>query len=145
MTIKKNPTTRKKKAAVPAEGPEAVGLQPESADPALSAAPRQAPPPPVRPSRISLSDFWQMRAAAAEVKQRAAEAEAARMKKLYILALIDPKNRVSDQEKAIDTATKAGEAAENTRISIVRSLERQLGCALSSVGIDPFSGEVQYK
>lgn len=86
-----------------------------------------------------------MRAAAAEVKQREAEAETARLRKLYILALIDPKNRIADQEKAIDAAKKAGEAAENTRINIMRGLERQLGCSLSSVGIDPTSGEVQYK
>lgn len=137
MTEKKNTRTRKT-AAKPVE----VAPVETVAEPVV--APAQKPAP-ARPTHIDLSAFWQMQHAAMEAKLRNAEAEAARLRKLYILAMIDAKGRVTAQEKAQDEAKKQAEVAENRRISLMRSLERRLGCELSSVGIEPNTGEIQYR
>lgn len=125
---------------------EAVALE-------TSVAPTQAAP---LPTRVSLNDLWALRLAKsekriAEVEKRLAQAQAesARMARLYALSKLDPKGIVLGIEKQRSTAEaaeraadKAAEKAENEALIAIKRMEAMLGRPLQGLAIDPDSGEV---
>lgn len=131
----------RKVQAVTSEAPQA----PVEA-PVVAPAPAPAPKPaaPAGPPRVDVATFWRMQHAAASMRAAKAEAETARVKKLYILALLDTKNRVLDTEKEIDKAKKLAESHENTYLTFKRDLESRLGQPLANVAIDPDTGLVSH-
>lgn len=98
---------------------------------------------PAAPLRVSLSDLWEMRLAQADKRTAEAQAEAARMSRLYVLAKIDAKGHVLAIEKRLEDAKKAVEAAENRALIAKKRMEGALGRPLTGLAIDPDSGEVQ--
>lgn len=98
--------------------------------------------PAALPSRVALSDLWEMRLAQADKRTAEAQAEAARMSRLYALCKLDPKGIVLGIEKKLEGANKAVEAAENRALIAKKRMEHALGRPLTGLAIDPDSGEV---
>lgn len=111
------------------------------------------------PMRVSLNDLWAMRLAKAEQKTAEvekklaqAQAESARMARLYALAKLDPKGIILGIEKQRDqaqtaekAAEKAIEAAENRSLLAIKRMEAALGRPMRGLAIDPDTGEVADK
>jgi hypothetical protein len=97
---------------------------------------------PPRPNRVSMSDLWEMRLAQLEKRAAKAEAEVARMTKLYALEKLDKKGIVLSLEKKIEKAQRLADAAETREIAAKRRMESTIGRSLTNVAIDPDSGEV---
>lgn len=109
-----------------------------------------------KPSKVKLADLWAMRLAKtekrlAEVEKRLAQAQAesARMSRLYALAKLDPKGIVLGIEKkraqaeaAERAADKAIEKAENEALIAIKRMESSIGRPIQGLAIDPDSGEV---
>lgn len=123
--------TRKRRTRKPAE--EAV------VTPVVEEVPVAAP---VAATRVNLADLYAMRLAQLEKRALKAEAESARMAKLYALEKLDKKGIVLGLEKRIDAATKQIEQAENKELIAKKRMESTLGRSLSNVAIDPDTGEV---
>ena len=100
------------------------------------------PAVPSLPTRVALSDLWEMRLAQADKRTAEAQAEAARMSRLYALCKLDPKGIVLGIEKKLEGANKAVEAAENRALIAKKRMEHALGRPLTGLAIDPDSGEV---
>ncbi len=95
-----------------------------------------------RPTRVDLSDLWVMRLAQQEKRAALAEAEVARISKLYVLQAIDPKGRVLALEKKQATAQHQAEQAENRALLTRKTIEGKLGRKLEGLSIDPETGEI---
>ena len=119
-------TRRTKKAAV---APVEVEL----------AAVEVAPP---RPSRVSMGDLWEMRLAQLEKRALLAEAEVARMTKLYALSKLDKKGIVLGLERKMENAQRLADSADTRAIAAKRRMESTIGHSLANVAIDPDTGEV---
>ena len=133
----------RKTQAVESVAPQAPVEAPVVA-PVVAPAPAPKPAAPAGPPRVDVATFWRMQHAAASMRAAKAEADTARLKKLYILALLDTKNRVLDAEKEIDKAKKLAESHENTYLTFKRDLESRLGQPLANVAIDPDTGLVSH-
>lgn len=131
MAATAKPRRTSKKA--PPALPDAV--EPEQA---VEAAPEPAPVP----RRVDMHDLWNMRLAQQEKRAALAEAETARVSKLYVLQTIDPKGRVLALEKKQATAQHQAEQAENRAILARKTIEGKLGRKLEGLSIDPETGEV---
>ena len=90
------------------------------------------------------------RTAEVEKKLALAQAESARMARLYALAKLDPKGIIlgiekqrADAEAAEKAAEKAIEKAENAALIAKKRMEASIGRPLQGVAIDPDTGEVQ--
>jgi len=92
--------------------------------------------------RVKLSDLHDMRVAQLEKRALKAEAEVARMSKLYALEKLDRKGIVLGLEKRIEQANKQIEAAENRELIARKRMEHTIGRSLSNVAIDPDTGDV---
>lgn len=101
-----------------------------------------AVPAPALPTRVNLTDLWEMRLAQLERRALLAEAEVSRMTKLYALEKLDKKGIVLGLEKKIDTAKKQAEAAENRALIAKKRMENTLGRSLANLAIDPDTGEI---
>lgn len=101
-----------------------------------------APITPPRPNRVNMSDLWEMRLAQMEKRALLAEAEVARMTKLYALEKLDRKGIVLALEKRQDTAKQKADSAETRIIAAKRRIESTIGRSLNNVAIDPDTGEV---
>lgn len=95
-----------------------------------------------RPTRVDLSDLWAMRLAQQEKRAALAEADVARISKLYVLQAIDPKGRVLALEKKLATAQHQAEQAENRALLTRKTIEGKLGRKLEGLSIDPETGEI---
>lgn len=123
--------TRKRRTRQPAE--EVVVM------PVVEEKPVAAPAP---ATRVNLADLYAMRLAQLEKRALKAEAESARMAKLYALEKLDKKGIVLGLEKRIDEANKQLEQAENKELIARKRMESTIGRSLTNVAIDPDSGEV---
>lgn len=92
--------------------------------------------------RVEMTDLWTMRLAQQEKRAALAEAETARISKLYILQAIDPKGRVMALEKKQAIAQKQAEQAENRALLARKTIEGKLGRKLEGLSIDPETGEI---
>ena len=97
---------------------------------------------PVIPTKVNLHDLWEMRLAQQEKRAAEAEAEAARISKLYVLLAIDPKGRVLALEKKQATAVAQAEKAETRALLTKKRIEGTLGRSMAGVAIDPDTGEI---
>lgn len=104
----------------------------------------EAAPVPTAPTamRVNLADLYAMRMAQLEKRALKAEAEVARMTKLYALEKLDRKGIVLGLEKRIEQANAQVEAAENKELIAKKRMESAIGRSLSNVAIDPDTGEV---
>jgi len=97
---------------------------------------------PPRANRVSLSDLWEMRLAQLEKRALLAEAEVARVTKLYALEKLDKKGIVLSLEKKIEKAKRLADSAETKAKLAKQRMETTIGRNLSNVAIDPDTGEV---
>jgi len=97
---------------------------------------------PPRANRVSLSDLWEMRLAQIEKRALLAEAEVARVTKLYALEKLDKKGIVLSLEKKIEKAKRLADSAETKAKLAKQRMETTIGRNLSNVAIDPDTGEV---
>lgn len=97
---------------------------------------------PPRANRVSMSDLWEMRLAQLEKRALLAEAEVARMTKLYALEKLDKKGIVLSLEKKIDKAKRLADSAETKALQAKQRMETTIGRTLANVAIDPETGEV---
>ena len=101
-----------------------------------------AAPLPGTATHVKLNDLWEMRLAQMERRALQAEAEVARMTKLYALEKLDKKGIVLSLEKKMATANKAAELAETRSLLAKKRMEGTIGRPLANVSIDPDTGEV---
>jgi hypothetical protein len=101
-----------------------------------------APVVPPRANRVSMSDLWEMRLAQLEKRALLAEAEVARMTKLYALEKLDKKGIVLALEKKIEKAQRLADSAETKAKLAKQRMESTIGRTLANVAIDPETGEV---
>lgn len=99
----------------------------------------KAPP---RANRVSMSDLWEMRLAQLEKRACQAEAEVARITKLYALEKLDRKGIVLGLEKKIEKAKRLADSAETRAKAAKSRMETTIGRTLANVAIDPDTGEV---
>ena len=107
--------------------------------------PVEVPPAAVKPpraNRVSMSDLWEMRLAQLEKRAFLAEAEVARMTKLYALEKLDKKGIVLSLEKKIEKAKRLADSAEIKALQAKQRMESTIGRTLANVAIDPDTGEV---
>lgn len=97
---------------------------------------------PPRANRVSMGDLWEMRLAQLEKRALLAEAEVARMTKLYALAKLDKKGIVLGLESKMEKAQRLADSAETRAIAAKRRMESAIGRSLANVAIDPETGEV---
>lgn len=97
---------------------------------------------PARPTKVNLLDLWEMRLAQQEKRAAEAEAEVARVSKLYVLLALDPKGRVLALEKKQDAAKHLAEKAETRALLAKKRIEGTLGRSMAGVAIDPETGEI---
>lgn len=97
---------------------------------------------PPRANRVSMSDLWEMRLAQLEKRALLAEAEVARMTKLYALEKLDKKGIVLSLEKKIDKAKRLADSADIKALQAKQRMETTIGRTLANVAIDPDTGEV---
>jgi len=101
-----------------------------------------APVVPPRANRVSMSDLWEMRLAQIEKRALLAEAEVARMTKLYALEKLDKKGIVLALEKKIEKAQRLADSADTKAKLAKQRMESTIGRTLANVAIDPETGEV---
>lgn len=115
----------------------------------VDAAPAQsASPPPAAKSdgvvMLTRDELTKLRVAELEHRLAKAEAEAQRMKKKWLLALLDPKGHVDatekEQEKALGKAKEAAKKYELARAHV----SMRLNIDLSTCGFDPDTGVVVF-
>lgn len=114
--------------------------EPVEVVPVVEAAEASVPPAP--PTHVKLHDLWEMRLAQQEKRAAEAEAEVARISKLYVLQAIDPKGRVVALENKQSTAKALAEKAETRALLAKKRIEGTLGRSMAGVAIDPDTGEI---
>ncbi len=125
-------------SAAPAKTRRTKKAAPAAVVAVVEAVPEVAP----LPNKVSLSDLWEMRLAQLEKRALLAEAEVARMTKLYALSKLDKQGIVLGLEKKMDTAKRQAEAAENRVLIAKKRMEGTLGRSLTNLAIDPDTGEI---
>lgn len=100
---------------------------------------------PLPPTKVNLSDLWEMRLAQQEKRAAEAEAETARVTKLYVLLALDPKGRVLALEKKQAAAKHLAEKAETRALLAKKRIEGTLGRSMTGVAIDPETGEIAFQ
>jgi len=89
-----------------------------------------------------MADLWEMRLAQLEKRACLAEAETARMTKLYALEKLDKKGIVLGLEQKMDKAKRLADAADTRATAAKRRMESTIGHSLANVAIDPETGEI---
>lgn len=97
---------------------------------------------PPRATKVSLADLWEMRLAQLEKRALLAEAEVARMTKLYALSKLDKKGIVLSLEEKIEKSKRLADAAETKALAAKSRMESTIGRTLANVAIDPDTGEI---
>ena len=113
---------------------EAAPVEPASAASEPASTPR-AP-------RLTPSEIFQLRLAEAEVRTAMAEKEAARLRRLYYLALIDPKGTVLAEEKRLGQKEIALREAQALFTALRARIGDRLKVDLNKCGLDVETGEV---
>lgn len=97
---------------------------------------------PPRANRVSMADLWELRLAQLEKRACLAEAEVARITKLYALEKLDKKGIVIGLEKKMEKAQRLADSAETRAKAAKSRMESTIGRTLANVAIDPDTGEV---
>lgn len=101
-----------------------------------------APPVPAGPPRLTAHEIYQIRLAEAEIRTALAEKDAARLRRLYFLALLDPKGTVLAQDKKLAEKEALLREAQNRFKTLRAKVGNRLGVDMSKAGIDVETGEV---
>lgn len=101
------------------------------------AVPVEAPPP-----QLTQRELYELRLAEAEIRCAQKEMEASKFRRLYILALLDPKGRVAAEEKAHDAALKSVQETRRHYQNIQVLAGKRLGLDLSKCSFDADTGVV---
>jgi hypothetical protein len=111
---------------------------PAASEPALSTTPAPAPVP----LRLTASEIFQLRLAESEVRAATAEKESVRLRRLYYLALLDPKGTILAEEKRLAEKDRALREAQ-AKFSVLRERAgKRLGVDMNKAGVDVETGEV---
>jgi hypothetical protein len=111
----------------------------ESASVASEPAPSIPSP---TPPRLTSVEIFHLRLAETEIRAALAEKEAARLRRLYFLALIDPKGTVLAEEKNLGQKERALREAQAKFAALRERVGKRLNLDMSKAGIDVETGEV---
>ncbi len=133
---------RAKKAAV-SETPEITSVSVESETVAETVAPPPVEKPKeVPPPQLTQAELFLLRMAQTELRAAQSEAEASKFRRLYILALLDPKGRVLAEEKTGAAAAQAVKDASAKYVGTLQRASKRLGLDLSKCSFDADTGQV---
>lgn len=140
---------RTKKAAV-SETSEIVGVsgEGETVTETVSEAVAKPVPAPVEkpkevaPPQLTQAELFLLRVAQTELRAAKSEAEASKFRRLYILALLDPKGRVLAEEKTGKAADEAVKDATAKYVGTLQRASKRLGMDLSKCSFDADTGQV---
>ncbi len=124
---------------------KALPVLAESAPETESIAPvAEAPKAPEGPKTLLMtqSELFQMKLAQAELRIALAERESAKLRKLFVLAKIDPKGVIEKQEKTISEREHGLKEAQQKFALIRTRVGTRLGVDMTTCGFDPDTGEV---
>jgi hypothetical protein len=98
--------------------------------------PAEVPPP-----QLTQRELYELRLAEVELRAAHNLAEVARMKRLYVLALIDPKGRVAAAEKERESALASASEARKKYEQVKHAAFARLGIKPSNIaGFDADTG-----
>lgn len=95
-----------------------------------------------RTPRLTASEIFQLRLAEADVRASMAEKETARLRRLYYLALIDPKGTILAEEKRLAQKEAAVREAQARFAALRARIGGRLQVDLNKCGLDVETGEV---
>jgi hypothetical protein len=104
----------------------------------VASEPASTPTPP----RLTTSEIFQLRLAEAEVRATVAETETARLRRLYYLALLDPKGTILAEEKRLGEKELSLREAQAKFTAIRSRIGSRLKVDMNKVGLDVETGEV---
>lgn len=96
----------------------------------------------VAPPQLTQRELYELRLAEAEIRCAQKEIEASKFRRLYILALLDPKGRVAAEEKAHDAALKNVQETRRRYQNIQILAGKRLSLDLSKCSFDADTGVV---
>ncbi len=104
----------------------------------------ESPKAPEGPKTLLMTqnELFQMKLSQAELRIALAEREAAKLRKLFVLAKIDPKGVIEKQEKTISEKESGLKAAQQKFALIRTRVGARLGVDMTTCGFDPDTGEV---
>ena len=104
--------------------------------------PESVTPTEVAPPQLTQRELYELRLAEAEIRCAQKEIEASKFRRLYILALLDPKGRVAAEEKAHDAALKNIQETRRRYQNVQVMAGKRLGLDLSKCSFDADTGVV---
>jgi hypothetical protein len=116
---------------------EAVELV-DAVQPEMAAAPSAPPAPPM----LTQEELFKIKLYQVEAQRAAAEAETARMRKKWILALIDPKGTVAAEEERVEKWKNEARTFYSRYELVKERASKRLGIDLKDCGFDPETGLV---
>lgn len=96
----------------------------------------------VAPPQLTQRELYELRLAEAEIRCAQKEIEASKFRRLYILALLDPKGRVAAEEKAHEAALKNVHETRRRYQNVQLMAGKRLGLDLSKCSFDADTGVV---
>lgn len=97
------------------------------------------------PPQLTTKELYELRLAEAEFRASQNLAEAARLKRLYVLAILDPKGRVSAADKERESALASVGEAKKRYEQIKATAFSRLGLKASAVaGFDADTGVIHF-
>lgn len=102
-------------------------------------------PAEVAPPQLTTRELYELRLAETEFRASQNLAEAARLKRLYVLAILDPKGRVAAAEKERESALVSVSEAKKRYEQIKAAAFSRLGLKASAVaGFDADTGVIHF-
>lgn len=99
--------------------------------------PKELPPP-----QLTQAELFLLRMAQLELKAAQSEVEASKFRRLYILAMLDPKGRVLAEEKSGKAADAAVKDAQAKYLGTLQRASKRLQMDLSKCSFDADTGQV---
>lgn len=104
--------------------------------------PESVTPTEVAPPQLTQRELYELRLAEAEIRCAMQEMEAAKFRRLYILALLDPKGRVAAEDKKHEAAAKTVQETRRRYQNVQVMAGKRLGLDLSKCSFDADTGVV---
>lgn len=119
--------------------------QAESIEARMAAVEMDSTPPPAEPNvplMLTQDELFKLRLFESELRAARAEAETCRMRKKWILALLDPKGTVEAEEKRYERWLAEAKAYAGKYETMKARASMRLGIDLSKCGFDTDTGVV---
>lgn len=97
---------------------------------------------PVAPPQLTQRELYELRLAEVEIRCAQAKIEASKFRRLYTLALLDPKGRILSEEKARDSALTEYQEARKKYEQVRNIAGRRLSIDLNKCSFDADTGVV---